>query len=207
NLPCLKDEAVQQGAHLGIPKGWVERFLNGLWRGEVLQGVGEIFRDPNEDRMHLEFIRGPTADAFQKSPANHALFVEVTRCEPVVLKSIETKQSQAKVDVSRRELAAISELLEEEVKKHAPSPETKNLHDLQNRLRAFRKEECRRRQIPAYRVLSNRTLEQLVQTRPQDIDELTQIHGVGPKMIAQYGKRFLELVKEQHASSDAEDAA
>ncbi|MCP4500105.1 MAG: hypothetical protein GY822_09110, partial [Deltaproteobacteria bacterium] len=47
NLPCLKDEAVQQGAHLGIPKGWVERFLNGLWRGEVLQGVGEIFRDPN----------------------------------------------------------------------------------------------------------------------------------------------------------------
>ena len=65
-------------------------------------------------------------------------------------------------------------------------------------LRTWRLSEARRRRIPAFRILGDRTLEALVRARPADLDELLDVHGIGPTIARKYGTKLLEVL----ASSD-----
>ena len=47
---------------------------------------------------------------------------------------------------------------------------------------------------PAYTVANNRTLETIAASRPQDVESLAQIHGVGPAFLKRHGGAVLELV-------------
>jgi ATP-dependent DNA helicase RecQ len=59
-------------------------------------------------------------------------------------------------------------------------------------LRAWRLRAARGK--PAYTVANNRTLESIAAERPADLDELAQIHGVGPAFLKRHGTDVLELV-------------
>ena len=62
------------------------------------------------------------------------------------------------------------------------------------RLRNWRTEEARKLGVPAYRVLTNRTLEELATQAPQALAELEAIHGLGPVLRGRYGEAVIQLL-------------
>lgn len=58
-------------------------------------------------------------------------------------------------------------------------------------LREFRKEFAKSREIPAFLVFSNKSLEDIAQRNPSSLAELEKAHGMGAKKIAVLGKEIL----------------
>ena len=58
---------------------------------------------------------------------------------------------------------------------------------------------------PAFRILSNATLERLSQIRPQSSTELESIAGIGPSTMEQHGYDILEIIRESSCSDDASE--
>jgi ATP-dependent DNA helicase RecQ len=61
-------------------------------------------------------------------------------------------------------------------------------------LRAWRAETARAASVPAYVVFPDTTLVAIAQTRPNSLDELFGISGVGAKKLEQYGEDVLRVV-------------
>ena len=59
-------------------------------------------------------------------------------------------------------------------------------------LRKWRLGEARRRHIPAFRILTDRVLTAIAVERPQDMDELLAIRGIGPTVANKYGDAILK---------------
>jgi len=64
------------------------------------------------------------------------------------------------------------------------------------KLRSLRKELADNEGIPAYAVLTNEQLAELVQRRVQTATALREIAGIGDARIEKYGERFLRLLRE-----------
>jgi ATP-dependent DNA helicase RecQ len=62
------------------------------------------------------------------------------------------------------------------------------------RLRALRKRIADERGIPAYVVFGDRSLREMAVQRPQSLEDLLDIHGVGERKIASYGEEFLAQI-------------
>lgn len=62
------------------------------------------------------------------------------------------------------------------------------LKDLRNKL-------ANEQKVPGYVILSNKTLEFLTRLRPQTIEELTLVKGIGSQKSEKYGKAFLRVLK------------
>lgn len=67
---------------------------------------------------------------------------------------------------------------------------------LMEALRQWRRDEARRRSVPAYVVLHDRALRAIADLRPGGLDELLEIPGLGPKKTAAYGEDLLRIVLE-----------
>ncbi|MEM9862102.1 MAG: ATP-dependent DNA helicase RecQ [Myxococcota bacterium] len=62
-------------------------------------------------------------------------------------------------------------------------------------LRQVRKELADAAHVPAYVVCSNRTLGEIADRKPNDLESLGEVHGMGPARVEQYGERLLEAVR------------
>ena len=67
---------------------------------------------------------------------------------------------------------------------------------LLDRLKAWRLEQSREQAVPAYVILHDRTLAEIAASRPQDIDALGMISGIGAKKLERYGNALLALVQD-----------
>ncbi|MER7073840.1 DNA helicase RecQ [Terrabacter sp. NPDC000476] len=67
------------------------------------------------------------------------------------------------------------------------------------RLRAERRSIADEEGVPAYVVLPDRTLRELVRARPAGTAELLEVNGIGPVKAEKYGARFLALLAEPNA--------
>jgi DNA topoisomerase-3 len=65
--------------------------------------------------------------------------------------------------------------------------------DLVAKLRAWRLAEARRRGVPAFRILTDRTLLALAEARPTGEHALLAVAGVGPSLVRLYGPALLKL--------------
>ena len=63
-------------------------------------------------------------------------------------------------------------------------------------LRALRKRLADQQAIPAYIVLSDKTLHQLAIQCPTTLEEFGQVNGIGDYKKEKYGKDFIELIKQ-----------
>ena len=68
-------------------------------------------------------------------------------------------------------------------------------------LRAWRLETARAEGTPPYVVASDRTLRDIANLRPADIDALQQAHGIGPAKVEKFGEDILRVVREAQATS------
>jgi ATP-dependent DNA helicase RecQ len=66
---------------------------------------------------------------------------------------------------------------------------------LLDQLKAWRLEQAREQAVPAYVILHDRTLAEIAASRPQDMDALGMISGIGAKKLERYGNALLELVR------------
>jgi ATP-dependent DNA helicase RecQ len=71
---------------------------------------------------------------------------------------------------------------------------------LLERLRQFRREAAQREAVPAYCVLSDRTLAEIARARPGDLIALRAIKGVGDGKLTKYGEAILRAVTSAQAS-------
>lgn len=62
-------------------------------------------------------------------------------------------------------------------------------------LKDWRTQTARELDVPAYMVLTTATLMSIAQARPQSLDELGQISGIGPVKLGQFGDEILEAVR------------
>ncbi len=62
-------------------------------------------------------------------------------------------------------------------------------------LRAWRKEKARSLEIPAYQVISNRTLLELAERAPSTHENLLTIYGIGEKKLEAYGIEILSSLR------------
>jgi ATP-dependent DNA helicase RecQ len=67
--------------------------------------------------------------------------------------------------------------------------------ELFERLRAWRGDQARRQQVPAYVVLHNSHLEEIARRKPRSVHELGAIKGIGLRRAARYGDELLALVR------------
>jgi DNA topoisomerase III len=68
-------------------------------------------------------------------------------------------------------------------------------HDpLERALREWRKQEAKKRRVPAFRILTDRTLLGIVAAKPRGESELLEVSGIGPSLFGKYGKTLLDLV-------------
>ena len=63
-------------------------------------------------------------------------------------------------------------------------------------LRTWRKKLADEHNVPAYAVLSDKSLRELTERRPQDEEALRQIYGIGEMKLARYGAGLLEILRE-----------
>jgi DNA topoisomerase-3 len=66
--------------------------------------------------------------------------------------------------------------------------------ELEAALRAWRSAEAKRRGIPAFRIMSDRTLVAIAAARPTSEAQLLGITGMGTALLAKYGKALLAIV-------------
>lgn len=68
--------------------------------------------------------------------------------------------------------------------------------DLFEKLRALRRQLADQRDVPAFLVFSDATLREMARRRPQTLDGLGQVSGVGKRKLQSFGKRFLRLLQQ-----------
>jgi DNA topoisomerase-3 len=62
-------------------------------------------------------------------------------------------------------------------------------------LKAWRLAEARKKNTPAFRILTDRALEGIAACRPSSENELLTVNGIGPSAIARHGAAILRVVK------------
>jgi DNA topoisomerase-3 len=68
---------------------------------------------------------------------------------------------------------------------------------LEQALRAWRMAEAKKRRVPAFRILTNRALQEIAAARPRSADELIGVAGVGPSAVEKYGRAILAIVAQR----------
>ncbi len=66
-------------------------------------------------------------------------------------------------------------------------------------LRAWRRQEASRRQVPPYVILHDKTVMALATDKPPSVDALGSVAGMGPAKIAQYGETLVRLIAQPTA--------
>lgn len=64
-------------------------------------------------------------------------------------------------------------------------------------LRAWRLDQAREREVPAYVIFTDATMEALAELLPTDIEGLRAITGIGPDKVSRYGTDLLALLAQQ----------
>ena len=67
--------------------------------------------------------------------------------------------------------------------------EPAKVSQLRDVLKAWRSAEAKKKRIPAFRIMADRVMDNILDARPSDADELMSVSGVGPKLVEKHGPR------------------
>ncbi len=154
-----------------------ERLLGALVRGGAVREVPDSFE---RDGAIISFRRAHLVD---RAGLVHARIAE----EPESQRAPSRRRRKADGGKGRRRRSA------------APELEANADPALVETLKAWRKDEARRRRVPAFRILTDRVLLGLAAARPADADALLDVRGMGPKLVERYGAALLELLNRSGA--------
>ncbi|HMA91418.1 MAG TPA: RecQ family ATP-dependent DNA helicase, partial [Polyangiaceae bacterium] len=111
-------------------------------------------------------------------------------CCDICLGGAETSTPPSPVRDARRELSS-ARVVGEEPEQVLDEPVAERFAQL----RALRLVIARQRQVPAYVVFTDATLRAMAEIKPETMDELSSVPGVGRKKLESYGAQFVALLK------------
>jgi DNA topoisomerase-3 len=122
-------------------------------------------------------------------PADRIVWEELKRTTVRLDRSAGKSSRASSLTSSRRRQGASSRSSREE------SPDARDVdHALLETLKVWRKTESKKRKVPAYRILSDRSLEDLAVQKPCDRSRLLEVHGIGEAKLELYGDSLLHLI-------------
>ena len=80
--------------------------------------------------------------------------------------------------------------------KKGTAPATPQDAKLEASLRAWRKEEAKKNSVPAFRIMTDRTLLGVTEARPRNEAALLAVYGAGPSLVAKHGEQILQIVRD-----------
>jgi ATP-dependent DNA helicase RecQ len=80
------------------------------------------------------------------------------------------------------------------------APLTQEQEGTFQRLRAWRWERARRDEVPAFIVAHNSVLRSIAMARPESLDDLAEVKGIGPVKLERYGEEILGVVQGESRS-------
>ncbi|WP_297522903.1 NERD domain-containing protein [uncultured Clostridium sp.] len=79
--------------------------------------------------------------------------------------------------------------------KELRSPNIISDDELYSKLKAYRLERAREKNVRAYCIFTNNTLDELILEKPRSEDELAKIKGLGKIKVEEFGKEIIEIIK------------
>ena len=70
-------------------------------------------------------------------------------------------------------------------------------------LKAVRLRLAKERQVPAYVIFSDRTLIDMAERRPRDLDAFAEVNGVGAAKLKDFGEIFLSAIAAHRSGGSA----
>ena len=118
------------------------------------------------------------------------------------LRRLLAEQGRLEAALRASEVAPPSESAEPRrarVKRAAPAPElvlTPEEQRVVACLKKWRLERANQRRVPAYMICADRTLEHLARSRPETVEALATIYGLGESKIKNFGEDLLQALRE-----------
>ncbi len=180
------------GENRGFDRRTFEAILGGLVRsGLVTTRIDSFVKDGRS----IDFQRAAlTADGYRARDVDIAQ-VLLTEAPPKAPPKKRTKKSTSRRRATKPSGSTKSSSASRKRTRSASSSPANVPAGLFEALKAWRLEEARRRRIPAFRIMPNRTLEALAAARPSDEESLLKVRGMGPTLVDKYGAKLLEILR------------
>ncbi len=172
----------------GVDRKTFERLLSGLTSADLVKIREDSFQ---KDGRTIRFQRASLTPEAYRSDASAIARVMLTEEPP------KAKRKTKRAKGSRRGASSRSrgKTKRRATAKQPPVP-AGQAAELYETLKAWRLGEAKRRRIPAFRVMSNRTLGEIAAARPSNEAELLAVHGVGATIAKKYAAKLLGIVAE-----------
>jgi DNA topoisomerase-3 len=184
----------------GFDRKAFERLIGGLNRAGLLRVTEDEWE---KDGKLIRFQRATlTPDGLRTPPEPMALaaFVQLAQ-EPAASgtrkRERKKKEGSSLMKKIRDRVSGASGGRRKETQDVLPGSESyldEPLPGLVEALKAWRRTEAQRRRVPAFRILTDRTLTELAAARPSDEIELLEVRGIGPALVSKYGKEILGIL-------------
>jgi ATP-dependent DNA helicase RecQ len=141
-------------------------------------GVG---RDLSKPQWQAVFRQMTGRDLIRPDPERHGGFRMTDAARPIL-------RGEAQITLRR-----------DTIRKAVASPVVRSLVSDENApllsaLKAKRRALAEAARVPAYVIFADRTLIEMAETRPQNLDQMARVSGVGAKKLESYGATFLAVI-------------
>ncbi len=153
----------------------LEELLGALARCGLIQIANETFE---KDGKRIEYRKARITPAGQQADASTPILIPV---------EIEVEARVKKGKVSKKKAAAAPKKTRSKAAVEDP---------VEKALRAWRMAEAKRKAVPAFRILTDRTLQAIAERRPQTTRELIELPGVGLAIAEKYGAQIFRIVMQ-----------
>lgn len=143
-------------------------------------GVG---REYDKRQWQAVFRQMMGRDLVRPDPTRHGALRMTDAALPIL-------RGEASIDLRRDTITAAASERRPAVKALVSDEDAPLLSALKAKRRAL----AEAARVPAYIIFTDRTLIEMAQTRPGDLDAMARIGGVGAKKLDSYGSAFLELI-------------
>ena len=143
-------------------------------------GVGTEYSKPEWQAVFRQMMG---RDLIRPDPARHGALRMTDAALPIL-------RDEAKITLRRDSIQAASGQRRPAVKAMVNDEDA----PLLSALKAKRRGLAEASKVPAYIIFTDRTLIEMAETRPRDLDQMAGISGIGAKKLESYGAAFLEVI-------------
>ncbi|PIE06224.1 MAG: hypothetical protein CSA75_00660 [Sorangium cellulosum] len=185
----------------GITRNEYERWVDALVKVGLLFSVEESFEKDGQTIRYRRLVRNPKSSASLNDVRLPEAIPCNTRSRATSSKPSKGRRPNAKDTKRAKKTRKSKEGRHTKGKgKAANKPDPASLEAMANaavveRLRSWRLSQARLKRIPAFRIMTDRTLFAIATTLPESKDALLRVHGVGPKLADKYGTKILSLIR------------
>ena len=144
-----------------------------------------------------EFSKIEWQNIFRQLVSQNLLMVDVNEHNGIKITEKGFQFLKEKATISFRKLTEKQKVKrEKKVKKVAIALDNDIDQTLYEDLRVTRQQLAKKRRVPAYVIFNDKTLAELAQVKPQSLDEMLDISGIGAAKLKKFGQALLDVIIE-----------